>query len=542
MNIYDLTQNRLEQVDSQAIMIDKKSKTGFLIYRILVILFGVMAIGTMFWINATGFVLLEFLILAAALVCGIQYTECKRASEANNASVQTLHDFYYLKYGRLKKERNRNKYLLVMAQCDLRMQKFEDAANALNLTDYQKMNTILKLNYHMQWAILHKLTGNEEGFFQNHQMCQELAYSSKRKISKFTMQRLELLNYGTKEQILELLNTEEKLNQTGKIQLSLSITLVIYFGALLFFSGKGLLPDGLEYRGWFSVVGTIVFAVVCFASPLMGVIVAGKSKKANGKSVVVLYTVGAIFGTLYIIMICVLGLFHLVDSRSESRLPDGKILVTQNNFLDENTYYVCKHRSAFFREYLYDSDADGNEVSERSHSTENHSFWRRDNDDSNEADEGSGTYEEAPSADQNGAENLPSQQDLDGVYFGDAGMKTMYENIFHAEFADTTDVITYSYSAKGVLYAEVGEPTEKEVQGETVTTRIRLVYDRESENGACDEVVCYEYHYDAEGNEIDSTTILDIYAVVKATGEVIPSGRTAWADLGNDAYREATGE
>lgn len=59
--------------------------------------------------------------------------------------------------------------------------------------------------------------------------------------------------------------------------------------------------------------------------------------------------------------------------------------------------------------------------------------------------------------------------------------------------------------------------------------------------GACYEVVRYEDHYDADGNRLDNTSIQDIYAVVKSTGEVIPSGRTGWADVGNEEYRRPPG-
>lgn len=48
--------------------------------------------------------------------------------------------------------------------------------------------------------------------------------------------------------------------------------------------------------------------------------------------------------------------------------------------------------------------------------------------------------------------------------------------------------------------------------------------------------------YDLEGNQLDNTAILDMYAVDKESHEVYPSGRQAWADAGNAAYREATGE
>lgn len=67
-----------------------------------------------------------------------------------------------------------------------------------------------------------------------------------------------------------------------------------------------------------------------------------------------------------------------------------------------------------------------------------------------------------------------------------------------------------------------------------------VVYDRESQNGKCHLFVYYRTYYQ-DGTEY-STEILDMYAVDKKTGDVYASGRHDWADVGNEAHREATGE
>ena len=41
---------------------------------------------------------------------------------------------------------------------------------------------------------------------------------------------------------------------------------------------------------------------------------------------------------------------------------------------------------------------------------------------------------------------------------------------------------------------------------------------------------------------LQEARILDMYAYVIDTGEVIDSGRQAWGDVGTSEYREATGE
>ncbi len=69
-----------------------------------------------------------------------------------------------------------------------------------------------------------------------------------------------------------------------------------------------------------------------------------------------------------------------------------------------------------------------------------------------------------------------------------------------------------------------------------------LRYDRESKNGECLLYVYYEGDKKDPSVTNDSTHILDMYAYVIETGEVIDSGKTAWADAGTPEYREATGE
>ena len=103
---------------------------------------------------------------------------------------------------------------------------------------------------------------------------------------------------------------------------------------------------------------------------------------------------------------------------------------------------------------------------------------------------------------------------------------------------DITGEFTVEYNARGEEYYSIGE------DGDYSYT---LVYDGDSENGACSLYVLYRspcheesgtyYHYTDE-----MTQIMDIYAVVKETGEVISSGRKAWSDPGNERYRKAVGE
>ncbi len=59
--------------------------------------------------------------------------------------------------------------------------------------------------------------------------------------------------------------------------------------------------------------------------------------------------------------------------------------------------------------------------------------------------------------------------------------------------------------------------------------------------------ICYNakgfpYYYLGEDGTYAYTLIENVYAYVIVTGEIIASGRQAWADVGTEENREATGE
>lgn len=91
------------------------------------------------------------------------------------------------------------------------------------------------------------------------------------------------------------------------------------------------------------------------------------------------------------------------------------------------------------------------------------------------------------------------------------------------------------------MYVILGRGT-RELDGTTVNTQETLTYDRVSQNGKCHLFVYYEEHYDADGNKLDNTSILNFYAVNLETAEVTAADKTSWSDSGSAAYHEATGE
>lgn len=114
--------------------------------------------------------------------------------------------------------------------------------------------------------------------------------------------------------------------------------------------------------------------------------------------------------------------------------------------------------------------------------------------------------------------------------------RLIYENVLAPE--KVGESFSTEYDARGREYYPLGE------DGVYCYT---LVYDRDSENGACRLYVLYRSPYDQENGSyysyLDSMTqIMDIYAVVKETGQIIPSGKKAWSDVGGEEYRKAVGE
>lgn len=116
-----------------------------------------------------------------------------------------------------------------------------------------------------------------------------------------------------------------------------------------------------------------------------------------------------------------------------------------------------------------------------------------------------------------------------------------YKKLYEAFFAEKGYPFEYNYNAKGNFYAYLceGRGTLESVTG-IFPYKETIVYDRESKNGNCHLFVYYRTYY-KNGNEY-TTEILDMYAVDRESGEVYASGRHAWADVGNEAYCEATGE
>ena len=108
-----------------------------------------------------------------------------------------------------------------------------------------------------------------------------------------------------------------------------------------------------------------------------------------------------------------------------------------------------------------------------------------------------------------------------------------YQAILYAAFPEA-GTAQISYGAKGESWCVVSESS---------TDIEYLMYDRDSSNGSCGLYVLYRSKKDAGGSwGLSDAVMEDVYAYEYDTGRVVSSGRTSWADAGNDEYQEMTGE
>lgn len=93
------------------------------------------------------------------------------------------------------------------------------------------------------------------------------------------------------------------------------------------------------------------------------------------------------------------------------------------------------------------------------------------------------------------------------------------------------------------VYFGAKESSSRCILSEDEDTVEYLTYSGRSQNEKCGLYVRYLNKKNADGTW-DNTdgTIVDIYAYVYESGDVVSSGKTQWEDAGSDAYREVTEE
>lgn len=282
-------------------------------------------------------------------------------------------------------------------------------------------------------------------------------------------------------------------------------------------TGFAMLSLVLIFWGWAALALALLYRADAWLWPRL--------QRTSQRILVGLTTALAVL--LVLVWLVGYGLLLAAVQEPEEDLGDGLLLVTDQHFLDPDTYTYYQAHGPFLRSYYgsVDSEEDEEAPSEATESEPQPEASDSAAQPEAASDAGDGETAEAAAQTPEGEALL-----LIAQYLADSG-----------ELDGTDlDALELRYSAKGSLYAVLwSEPWEED---ETVTARGRLVYDRESANAKCYLFVCYQDYLAADGSEAKSTSILEFYAVNKVSGEVIPGDKHSWSDTGSAEYREATGE
>ncbi len=281
---------------------------------------------------------------------------------------------------------------------------------------------------------------------------------------------------------------------------------------------------GLKFLDWIIYLSGGLVAVGVIGGTIQILVHAGRKKRGLLLAISIVFLVLEIAVSL----LAAAGIF-LLANRQEVTERDGRIMVKEtHSFLFSNWIAYYDYRNPLvmgkqvriyeayedsLAEYLgtYYFDQEGNQVG---------SDTARDD-----------RQEDIAADTENPADDSRKEQSAE------AETETAYPGylaIYEAVFQNQGDSFEPYYNAKGSLCVQLYEDDE--------SVRF-LIYDRDSQNGACAIYVYYESEKAEDGSwSPGDAVILDMYAYVYDTGEVIDSGRKAWSDVGSSEYREATGE
>lgn len=320
-------------------------------------------------------------------------------------------------------------------------------------------------------------------------------------------------------------------------KLGVLITCILYACFFLFYLGNRWLLNwlGLEPRLWVTVTGVLILAltpfILSFILILWGV-KACRHKAARFFSTLglITYVIISLFLLLYL---SIIGLFRM---ENEQVMEDGRIQVTISEFPGPSSSYLCNRAYFFARRPIPGTKRPGSYTTSDNRSLPDPTVTP------NPAQpQPAPTYSAVP---QPTGEALPGEtpgasESGQSQEMGEPEQAAQL--IYDQMFSSQGKTCSFQYNAKGNLYLDLGSGT-RSLDGETVTTRETLAYDRISKNGECCLFVHYEEHYDSNGQQLDNTSILNFYAANLDTRQVVSADKTAWADPASEPYHAATGE
>lgn len=435
-------------------------------------------------------VMLHFLLMRA------------NAGRVTRMDAQTIHDYDYYIYVHSAKNR-RNMCLLIMAQKQVELGHVQTAFDALRLFECQKANKNELHRYYLLQAILCQQTGNRDGFQKQMEYCRMTAND-------------EIVDAVDMDQALELLKNRlhginrEQNYKTNKALMVLFLGSVYVTLAFLYLNLESHLPAGLEYRRWFTVSGHMIIWTIAILAMLWLLVklngVNNRQIRAGVRKWIMKFCL-ILIGVCLMILSIFRGFLGLLELKTEIENQDGTLTVINDDY-NRSYRYVYQKRGIFLREYIGLEEENSEEPSTSIPSTSTTA----------------GTTTES------GEEKITD---------ADLELHMQYLAVFDAIGQHKT--YEFQYSAKGQLYLLI-KPKQNTAEN---MVGWRIVYDRESKNGACSEFVYYKDIYETDSNQqqsISSTEIINFYAVKHRDRKVIAANKSSWGGGGDTAYREATGE
>lgn len=529
----------------QARKVLHKVKVNIVITKLFVVLAAAIAIWKIIVGKSPLAIFWIFLSFAFLSIIWMRYFATRQFEKLEKKSISAVRDCYDYYDQKAKTQKRKNMLLLVKSKCNLMLGDYEKCQQALEQLQKEQIPLNYLGSYFMQLAIVKRLLGDEEGYRQNFLAYQNVTNEKSPDVER----RIRLLGSENPTDALQLITIHESFKKNRKILAWLLSFAVFLFLAVLYSQGIYLLPSGYEYREWLDILG--YYGVLC-GSLIYAAVLAIKlylwiNRRYNQTAARTISTIVLIVCIILEVLILLLyGFSEMVSHKSESRQADGTLRICQQDFLDPEIYYICEKKGLFYRKLIYyeldgqgktgmdsNSNIDQN-TNKNSSGTTNNTSQEKNNADDNTEDN---------AEDKGSIENKQSLADLQ-LSRDEERIADDYEAIYNYAYKETDSPPQYQYSAKGELYAVLGEYayTGSSYKDTAVKAQKRLIYDRDSENRKYDLVVCYEDYYDAAGNKLNNSAILEFYAVSKESREVLVAEKHAWADPGSKEYRDATGE
>ena len=289
------------------------------------------------------------------------------------------------------------------------------------------------------------------------------------------------------------------------------------------------LPRGIvAFRNWFHLVGiagimiwqVLMIIGTCLICTRVFTRTDARRARYTGRALSMIVCVLTI-GVLALLWIA--GLLRLDE---EMVNDNGTITVSHSSFLDETEYSLWKPEGVLYRRYLRVSagpeDVDPSMTREmfiREHWPE------RDHNES--AEPFTASAEDTPTETEQISDELLIQT---RIY---DGLVAVY-----SQLAADEQAYSYRYRQSDSTH---GEPRVILYEDDKIVRFLQ--YDRISANNKCFLYVYYEASMAEDGTwSATEAQILDMYAYVIDSGEVVASGKQSWSAPGSDIYREASGE